>query len=146
MRENLAIWCVKECVVQGTSVEYVPHLYNAFVYAEMNRRNFDNPEVVKRIGARVEPNINENGWRNYPVFIGIDEGKPWRELSRLIKNLCEAVADGYYIDNVEQWFIDFERIHPFGDGNGRTGAIIANIMYGHKDEDLKLSWEIHSFQ
>jgi hypothetical protein len=145
MREELALWCVREVNVQYDRIEDVEPLYNAFVYAEARRKELWDAEAIMRIGARVKPFINKDGWRRFPVFMGYNaEGAPWREIPRLMDQLGVALKEG--VLSPHDWFVEFETIHPFGDGNGRTGAIVANILMGKQDKDLLLSYEVHSFQ
>jgi hypothetical protein len=145
MREELALWCVREVQVQYDHIEDVEPLYRAFVYAESRRKVLWDAEAIMRIGARVKPFVNKGGWRRHPVFMGYNaEGAPWREILRLMSQLGDALREGRLTPT--EWFIEFEIIHPFGDGNGRTGAIVANILMGKQDKDLLLSYEIHSFR
>jgi hypothetical protein len=149
MNERLARWCLEEVIVQRDDIIHVPDLYRAFTYALAAKEQLDQPEVIKRIGAKVKPGMNSRGWRNYPVFMGYGvEGAPWQEIPRLMVELGEALKEGRLTPT--EWFIAFEEIHPFGDGNGRTGAVVANILEGRHarpgDEPLKLSYEIHSWQ
>jgi hypothetical protein len=149
MKVNVARWCLEEVIVQQDDIYHVPHLYDAFEYAVAAKAQLHEPRVIERIGARAKPSINKRGWRNYPVFMGYNaEGAPWREIPRLMQQLGEALHDGQLTPT--EWFIQFETIHPFGDGNGRVGAVVANILekrYGRPGDDpLKLSYEIHSFR
>lgn len=40
------------------------------------------------------------------------------------------------IDILREWYIDFQTVHPFPDGNGRTGGIIV-AAYSHQMHPLK---------
>lgn len=52
-------------------------------------------------------------------FAQVDEVE--ERLHRLVDHQPEPTAD-----SIRSWHIAFERIHPFCDGNGRTGRIILN--------------------
>src|SRR3990167_7622570 len=82
---------------------------------------------------------NEKGYfRQEQVWVGGREGKPWFVVSELIKNWCERVNGtinqtypGNLTDDTLEAFIkkdhiEYEKIHPFIDGNGRTGRIFMN--------------------
>ena len=42
------------------------------------------------------------------------------EVPRLMDNLIQAWTD----ITADEWYREFEEVHPFGDGNGRTGNIL----------------------
>jgi len=56
--------------------------------------------------------------------------------AQLQKLVCEPMSDPKYTDPIKV-HVNFEEIHPFLDGNGRTGRILYNI---HR---LKLNLPIH---
>jgi Fic family protein len=68
-------------------------------------------------------------FRKEPVYIGGREGRPWFAIPELIFDWCYKVnldkplfSEAY----IKQMHVDYERIHPFIDGNGRTGRIFMN--------------------
>lgn len=89
---------------------------------------------------------NERGYfRQRPVWIGGREGKPHYAIPELIENWCKDVARSIvtaminnsmvekpldYQEKVETAIMDahirYENIHPFIDGNGRTGRMFMN--------------------
>lgn|SRR5574343_373659 len=74
-------------------------------------------------------------FRREPVWIAGREGKPWFVVPELITNWCKSVEAFMSKVDVEkedaesaikEHHLTYERIHPFADGNGRTGRIFLN--------------------
>ena len=40
------------------------------------------------------------------------------------------------VETADDWYLAYEAIHPFGDGNGRTGKILHNWLLGTLDEPV----------
>lgn len=40
------------------------------------------------------------------------------------------------IETAKKWFIDFQTLHPFDDGNGRVGGVILACLTHHKNKFL----------
>lgn len=100
------------------------------------------------IAGRIEPSINKNGYRRNRVMIGdhiapdpslvphlverlwseIDVVKPVQGRGHPSPSNRDFTADDFYLE--------FERIHPFGDGNGRTGKILHNWLLGTLEDPV----------
>jgi len=89
---------------------------------------------IVTIGHYVEPEINARGFRKVGVCVG-DWTAPHQDaVPRLIEAWCEAVNDGRFTP--DEAYKEFELIHPFADGNGRTGKIIHNMLGNTMDEPV----------
>ena len=83
----------------------------------------------KDIFRETKPDI-AGKFRDYPVRVGPYLAPDWRNIENLMKQLVvfinesnlnsvELAARSHYI---------FEKIHPFGDGNGRIGRLLMNYI------------------
>lgn len=69
-------------------------------------------------------------FRNYLVRVGIYIAPDWQDLEKLMEQLIKFV-NGSKLNPVElsaRAHYRFEKIHPFGDGNGRIGRLTMNYI------------------
>lgn len=85
-----------------------------------------NVDLIVRLGQYIEPHQNMEGLRRHGVRVGDRICPDWQDVPRLISQLCEH---GGALDAGE-FYYEFEMIHPFGDGNGRTGKVLFNHRNG----------------
>lgn len=95
-----------------------------------NNEEFDE-RFIKKINEIINKDIKDTeGYRKVQVFINGTEYIP-PEAER-VPNLMNYYIYNYNHDEqdifmkIAKYHIEFERIHPFEDGNGRTGRLILN--------------------
>lgn len=83
----------------------------------------------KDIFEETKPDI-AGRFRNYLVRVGVYIAPDWRDLEKLMKQLIKFMNESKLnpVELVARTHYRFERIHPFGDGNGRVGRLIMNYI------------------
>lgn len=85
---------------------------------------------IIKLGEIINKNINEiSSFRTGPVYImGAEHVPPAAsEVPRLMSELLYTSFKGdNFIQDLADFHIRYERIHPFEDGNGRTGRVLLN--------------------
>ena len=74
--------------------------------------------------------------RDYIVKVGDYRAPDWQEVPDLMKELIKFYQKNKNMNPVElaaRLHYKFEKIHPFGDGNGRVGRIIMNFILWSKN-------------
>lgn len=95
-----------------------------------NEKIFDE-RFIKKINETINKNIKDTeGYRKIQVFIRGSEHIPPEP--NKIPNLMNYYIYNYNNDEqnifskIAKYHIEFEKIHPFEDGNGRTGRLLLN--------------------
>jgi Fic family protein len=69
-------------------------------------------------------------YREYLVRVGDYVAPDWQDVKKLMKELILFIRNtkGNAVEKAARAHYRFERIHPFGDGNGRIGRLLMNRM------------------
>lgn len=104
---------------------------------------FLSPAIVKSINSTLRQGEGDFGFRRDSIIITGSKHTPpdYLEISRLIadyllplmkkareKYLSDKISISVFIEKVAKLHCLYEAIHPFSDGNGRSGRIFLNCM------------------
>jgi len=155
--DRVTEWCAKEVTRQHAGPISVWHMYQAWDVAFKEGPRFwaGLPLVVSQriewIGQKVEPNKNLQGYRRCELSFPQDTPRA-TAVPYAMEEWCGSVAalrSGFSVlskmdDRVKlrkmasSWTRRFLLIHPFADGNGRTAAIIFNMLMDSMEAPITL--------
>jgi Fic family protein len=78
-------------------------------------------------------------FRKYLVRVGSYLAPDWQDVEKLIKDMvlfCKKNKRMNAIELAARVHYKFEKIHPFGDGNGRIGRLLMNSILWHNNYPL----------
>lgn len=135
-------------VTQLDGIERVGWMLDGWSYA-MWRSGAKIPwpsiDDLENIGRRVERLRNINGFRRVNVRVGRQPCPDWERVPNLLSELFSQIQAHTPLE----FYKALMGIHPFADGNGRSGKIILNWLAGTLDKpwfppnDLFGTWIIN---
>ena len=112
------------------STEAIADAISAWEFAEKHKHCKIDKNYIKNIHLELMLRLNPRiagKFRECPVYIGGERRDQTKEeIIEALKLLCNGEPKSE--DIIKIWHIEFEKIHPFEDGNGRVGRILMNIQ------------------
>lgn len=102
-------------------------MIDAWDFALMMRDVPFNEEHLLAVARMVEKVKNRNGYRTVGVRVGNYVAPHPVIVPHAVQSMFENLLGKVSPDD---FYLEFQRIHPFVDGNGRTGKIIHNWLLG----------------
>lgn len=83
-------------------------------------------DLIVSLGQAIEPTKNWGGLRQVDVWVG---GRMCPSPNEVPGLLLRLIEHGTELEP-GPWYKEYEHIHPFRDGNGRSGKVLFNMLNG----------------
>lgn len=128
----------KGSAIAGKKIEEIKEIENMKKAAIVSEKIKEiNQKTIKKIHAAIMDGFKEKKpgkFRDHPMFITGSKVKPvlaeqvQKEMQKLIEWKEKEQKRKHIVEVASEFHARFEHIHPFSDGNGRTGREILNWM------------------
>jgi hypothetical protein len=127
-------FCAIECKLQQSGEHSVADMCDALHWAiECSKQELPlTVAMIRRLGQKVEPSKNEHGFRKMPVYFENDRTRQALNPVHIERGLNSLLEHSQYL-SADDRYLEFQKIHPFNDGNGRVGAILWNVYWNGGD-------------
>ena len=90
---------------------------------------FPSEQKIQEIHMLIFHDDKPSQWRKANVGVGLHVAPQHQIVPKLMRELC-ATYEGNELteDRIQEWYFDFETIHPFVDGNGRVGGVVIALL------------------
>lgn len=113
--------------------------YHSQIFLEMLNKKEDITNNIilywhKKIFEESKEDISGK-YRDYLVRVGSYLAPDWQEVKKMMNQLVDFIEENKKMNPVElsaRAHYKFEKIHPFGDGNGRIGRLLMNFILWHQ--------------
>ena len=124
----ISAYCAEEVRRQGDTPLHVGYMIDAMLDAIEHQYHGDDLslDMIKHWARLIEPVENRKGFRTVDVVVGGVATMRPEFIDMAMQDWIEARET--LAPNVA--YKTFEEIHPFMDGNGRTGKVILNFING----------------
>lgn len=121
-------------------------------HKELSTENILGTHLILMAHQDLEPE-HKGHFRNCPIWIGGREGSDFRNIPDLIQswlNQIDITGDPDLPPEeqdsiLQNLHVQYEHIHPFVDGNGRTGRMFWNFLRLKRGLPLKIIYENERF-
>jgi len=134
-KDELAFLFESNLIENETSTRAHEDLRRAWIFAKENRYDL-NLDTVKGIHHKLLERINPKiagKIRTHDVWVRKDKCLDPRYLSPAMETWCGNFYKDKTSEAIKKRSIEFMKIHPFADGNGRTGRILMNLQRINQD-------------
>lgn len=124
----------------------VEWMTDAWIWAMEKSEQRPTVEDILFVAGRIEPHENRDGYRRMGVQVGDRTCPSPNDVPGLVERLWQNIDDVCPVEGkrhfpgdyptADDFYLEFEMIHPFGDGNGRTGKILHNWLLGTLDKPV----------
>lgn len=135
-------FCAEEVTRQNDSPMHVAYMCEAWDYAsqfwwQMSKNFCDWEIIILNLSKLVDPGTNDGAnYRYVPVTFANENRIGYENIPNQMKSLCGFLRDGTIKSDAQMVYEEFERVHPFKDGNGRIGKILFNLVNGTISEPV----------
>lgn len=131
-------WAAQECAWQMSGELSVAWMIEAWQYAIEHQTERITLDHILALGHLVEPVVNRKGLRTVGVRVGLSVKPRPEKVPDMLDRLIEH-QPGIPVDDPKlaiEWFRSYEEVHPWRDGNGRSGGVLYNWLLGMLDEPV----------